>query len=399
MSKPILVQKYGGSSVANLEKLRAVAEKIASTKARGYRIVVVVSAMGDTTERLLKMARQISKTPPRRELDMLLSTGERISMSLLSMAVQELGLEAISFTGSQSGIITNDRHFDAKIIEVRPIRIQDELERDKIVIVAGYQGMSYKREITTLGRGGSDLTAVALAAALKAEACEIYSDFDGIFDADPKIVPEAQPFREISGEEMEVLARAGAKVLYSEAVAWARKNQIALYAKATNGQSNGTLIRTDLSPEQLPLPRPALSALYPLVWLQIPRPPTPQSENPSTPIEQIDLKPELQFSTEKTEHLIFKKEEKFLKELRLYLNKAELKKREVAAVSWIGGPFALDPKLLSEAKKSLFREKIPILASLGTPLRQTLLIPTDKVEQAQKILHKAFSKAVKVPNG
>ena len=165
---PIVVQKYGGSSVAEVEKIRKVARKVKETRERGYQVVVVVSAMGDTTDELLALAKQVSPDPARRELDMLLTCGERISMALLSMALQELGVPAISFTGSQSGIITNDAHSQARIVEVRPYRIQDELEQGKVVIVAGYQGVSYKKEVTTLGRGGSDTTAVALAAALEA---------------------------------------------------------------------------------------------------------------------------------------------------------------------------------------------------------------------------------------
>ena len=165
----IIVQKYGGSSVADVAKLRYVAERVMQTARRGHQVVVVVSAMGDTTDELLAMAKQLSPNPERRELDMLLSAGERISMALLSLAIRELGGDAISFTGSQSGIITNDRHVDARIIEVRPFRVQDELARGRIVVVAGYQGVWYKREVTTLGRGGSDTTAVAMAAALDAE--------------------------------------------------------------------------------------------------------------------------------------------------------------------------------------------------------------------------------------
>jgi aspartate kinase len=201
----IVVQKYGGSSVADAQKLKTVAQRVMLTRACGHAVVVVVSAMGDTTDDLLALAKTISPNPDRRELDMLLSAGERISMALLSMAIRELGGDAISFTGSQSGIITNDRHVDARIIEVRPFRIQDELARGKIVVVAGYQGVSYRKEITTLGRGGSDTTAVAMAAALGAEWCEICSDVDGVYTADPRkkrefrSMPEPQPVRRLQG--------------------------------------------------------------------------------------------------------------------------------------------------------------------------------------------------------
>jgi aspartate kinase len=198
----VVVQKYGGSSVADVERIRQVADRIAATRATGKDVVVVVSAMGDTTDELLGLARRICPSPARRELDMLLSAGERISMALLSMALNARSVPAVSFTGSQSGIITNDAHTNARIVEVRPYRVQDELARGKVVIVAGYQGVSYKREVTTLGRGGSDTTAVALAAALDAEACEIYSDVDGVYSADPRLVPEARRLAEISYPEM-----------------------------------------------------------------------------------------------------------------------------------------------------------------------------------------------------
>jgi aspartate kinase len=253
----IVVQKYGGSSVADVKRLRLVAERIMRTKNVGHDVVVVVSAMGDTTDDLLSLAKQVSTNPDRRELDMLLSAGERISMALLSMAIRELGGDAISFTGSQSGIITNDRHVDARIIEVRPFRVQDELARKKIVVIAGYQGVSYKREVTTLGRGGSDTTAVAMAAALEAEWCEICSDVDGIYTADPRVVPEARRINLLSYEETQELAESGAKVLNAQAVEFAKEKGIAIYARGTAGplpgpdpSQDGSVVRK--SPPRLP---------------------------------------------------------------------------------------------------------------------------------------------------
>jgi aspartate kinase len=225
----IVVQKYGGSSVADLAKLSRVADWVVATKRAGHSVVVVVSAMGKTTDELLALAHRAAESggpgqaPARRELDMLLSVGERTSMALLSIAVQARGEAAVSLTGSQSGIITNDRHFDARIIEVRPHRIEDELYHGKIVIVAGYQGMSYRREITTLGRGGSDTTAVALAAALSAERCEIYSDVDGVYSADPRNVADARHLPELDFTTMQEMAESGAKVLHSRAVEWAKR--------------------------------------------------------------------------------------------------------------------------------------------------------------------------------
>src|SRR5437763_5886016 len=229
----IVVQKYGGSSVADVAKLKTVADRVMRTRAAGHDVAVVVSAMGDTTDDLLGLAKQVSPNPDRRELDMLLTAGERISMALLSMAIREMGGDSVSFTGSQSGIITNDRHADARIIEVRPIRVQDELSRGKIVVIAGYQGMSYRRDVTTLGRGGSDTTAVAMAAALGAEYCEICSDVDGVYTADPRVVPAARRIGTLSYEETQELAESGAKVLNAQAVEFAKEKGIAIYARAT----------------------------------------------------------------------------------------------------------------------------------------------------------------------
>ncbi len=237
-----IVQKYGGSSVATIEKLEAVAERVVACKRAGNDVVVVVSAMGKTTDELLTMAHRVTHTPPRRELDMLVSTGERISMALLSMAIDKRGEQAISFTGSQSGLITNDRHFDAKIIEVRPHRIEDELARSRIVIVAGYQGMSYKREITTFGRGGSDTTAIALAAALGAKQAEIYSDVDGVYSADPRVVTSAKHLAEVDYDTMQNMSTAGAKVLHAKAVAYAREHGITIAARSTFGSERETRI-------------------------------------------------------------------------------------------------------------------------------------------------------------
>jgi aspartate kinase len=248
----IVVQKYGGSSVADVVRIRQVAERVMRTKRAGHDVVVVVSAMGDTTDELLTLAKKVSPNPDRRELDMLLSAGERISMALLSLAIRELGGDAISFTGSQSGIITNDRHVDARIIEVRPFRVQDELARGRVVVVAGYQGVSYRREVTTLGRGGSDTTAVAMAAALDAEYCEICSDVDGVYTADPRVVGDARRIGVLSYQETQELAESGAKVLNAQAVEFAKTAGIAIYARATasalpgkDPSADGTVVRKD----------------------------------------------------------------------------------------------------------------------------------------------------------
>ena len=246
----VIVQKYGGSSVANIDMIRKVAKQVCACKEAGDDIVVVVSAMGKTTNDLLAMAVEVASNPPRREMDMLLTAGERITSSLLSIAIADLGYKAISLTGSQCGILTNDRHSDARIIEVRPVRVEDELAAGKVVIVAGFQGVSYKREITTLGRGGSDTTAVALAAALGAERCEIYSDVDGVYSSDPNLVKNARHLAEVSYEEMQEMAVAGAKVLKADAVEFAKRAGIAIYARSsfTRGREE-TVVRKDIPAE------------------------------------------------------------------------------------------------------------------------------------------------------
>ena len=241
-NQPTVVQKYGGSSLADPAAIQRVADTVVERVQQGNKLVVVVSAMGGSTNALIELAGQISEHPKRRELDMLLSTGERVTMALLSMAIADRGIEAISFTGSQCGIITNDVHTDARIIDVRPVRVEDELARGRVVIVAGFQGMSYTREITTLGRGGSDTTALALAAALGADHCEIYSDVEGVFSADPRCVRDAKLLDQIGFGTLETLARGGAKVLHADAAAWARRAGIAFRARKTGSQETGTLV-------------------------------------------------------------------------------------------------------------------------------------------------------------
>ncbi|MBI5608521.1 MAG: aspartate kinase [Deltaproteobacteria bacterium] len=239
-----VVQKYGGSSVADVAKIHTVAEQIAATRRAGKRVVAVVSAMGKTTDQLMKLAHEVSAAPDRRELDMLLTAGERIAMALVAMAVRDQGFPATSLTGSQCGILTNDAPGGARIVEVRPFRVQDALDQGQVVIVAGFQGTSWRREVTTLGRGGSDTTAVALAAALGAD-CEIYSDVDGIYSADPRTVPDARRLDHLSHDETLALARAGAKVLAADAVAYARLHGIALYARKTGTAAGESVVRVD----------------------------------------------------------------------------------------------------------------------------------------------------------
>jgi aspartate kinase len=241
----LIVQKYGGTSVGNPDRIRHVARRVVQAAEAGNRVCVVVSAMGDTTDELLELAAKVSDRPHDRELDMLLTAGERISMALLSMAIIDLGRQAISFTGSQAGIVTDTSHGKAKIIEVRARRVVEELEKGNVAIVAGFQGVSTEDEVTTLGRGGSDATAVALAAGLGADVCEIYTDVEGVYTADPRIVPEARMLREVSYEEMLELAAAGAKVLMPRSVEFARNHGVAVHVRSTFSESEGTWVRKE----------------------------------------------------------------------------------------------------------------------------------------------------------
>jgi aspartate kinase len=239
----LVVQKYGGSSVATAERIKRVAERIVATRKAGNEVVVVVSAMGDTTDELLDLASQVSPVPPGRELDMLLTSGERISMALLAMAIHNLGYEARSYTGSQAGVLTTSVHGKARIIDVTPGRLRGALDEGAIAIVAGFQGVSQDtKDITTLGRGGSDTTAVALAAALKADVCEIYTDVDGVFTADPRIVKNARHIKQITYEEMLELAACGAKVLMLRCVEYARRSDIPIHVRSSYSQNRGTMV-------------------------------------------------------------------------------------------------------------------------------------------------------------
>jgi aspartate kinase len=240
---PIIVQKYGGVCLETPAKIRAVARALADLHGLGHRVVVIVSAMGKTTDQLIEMAHQVSPAPNRRELDMLLTTGERISMSLMSMALADLGVPAISFTGSQAGVMTDDSHSAARILDVRPIRVREELDRGRVVVLAGFQGVNAAtREITTLGRGGSDTTAVAMAAALKAERCEIIKDVDGICSADPRIVPDARPLRRVDFASLSEMCFFGAKVLHFRSVELAQSQSVPLVLKRWGGVEHSTQV-------------------------------------------------------------------------------------------------------------------------------------------------------------
>ncbi|WP_290658182.1 aspartate kinase [Kocuria sp.] len=263
----LIVQKFGGSSVADADGVRRVARRVAETRNAGHQVVVVVSAMGDTTDDLLDLAGEVARKPPARELDMLLTSGERISMALLAMAISDLGVPAQSFTGSQAGMITDGAHGAAKLVEVSPLRVREALDNGNVAIIAGFQGVNRSsKDITTLGRGGSDTTAVALAAALDADVCEIYSDVDGVYTADPRIVPTAQKLDRVSSEEMLELAANGAKLLHLRCVEYARRFNVPLHVRSSFSHNEGTMVipspHENLTPQkEIPLEQPLIAGI------------------------------------------------------------------------------------------------------------------------------------------
>lgn len=399
--RPIVVQKFGGSSLADQQMLGRVADRIVATKRAGCDVVAVVSAMGKSTDALLQQARAVAKAgtvedalPPRRELDMLVSTGERVSMSLLSIAIQSRGCDAISFTGSQCGIITNDRHFDARIIEVRPHRIEDELARGRIVIVAGYQGMSYRREITTLGRGGTDTTAVALAAALRAERCEIYSDVDGVYSADPRTVRTAAHLPEIDYDTLHEMAHAGAKVLCAQAIDWARRAGIAIFARSTfepiSDAPRQTVVRLFGPAEELRAR--AVACDRNVLWLIFSRQ-LDQAALFTLLMERRVNPTDLQLSGSHASLLLSLGNapdiDGTLAALK-DLDPAMQIDRDVARVSVVGSDLTARSDALLQLRSVLSSVGAAPRMIQAAPMRFTVLVAADRAEVAQRALHKEF---------
>lgn len=392
----IVVQKYGGSSVATIEKLQQVAALVCAKKQEGYDVVVVVSAMGDTTDELLSKARAIAKEPDRRELDMLLSVGERVSMALLAMAIRARGFGAVSLTGSQSGIITTASHTNARIMEVRPFRVQDELEQSRVVIVAGYQGVSYKRDVTTLGRGGSDTTAVALAAALDAEACEIYSDVDGVRTADPRVVPQAGHLTEIGYGEMQELAEAGAKVLNAQAVEFAKSRGIAIYARRTGSPHPGTVVRKDV-----PAPPSGVRGIAhqrEILWVESREEVSAAQLAPMlTELDRLGANPkQVAHAAGKLTCVIG------LDDVHARDTLEEALSRHLGegcchagrgAVSLIGEGITRDSSVLTKALSVLAAASVPLEGLFTSSFRISAIIPSDLVEVAVRHLFEAFDLA------
>lgn len=390
----IVVQKYGGSSLSDIDKLKKIAQLISAVKKQGNDVVVVVSAMGKTTNELIDMAKSFSKNPEKRELDMLLSTGERITMALLCIALNDLGIKAISLTGSQSGIITNDRYNDARVIEVRPFRVQDEIAKGQIVVIGGFQGVSYKRDITTLGRGGSDTSAVALAAALNADRCEIYSDVDGVYTTDPNILKDARHLPEISYQQIQEMSEAGAKVINAQAIQFAKESKIAIYARSTFQPGKETVIR-----EMPPADNPGVIAVVHetdiiRVMLNV------QNNNYNKLLSlfngvNISLK-ELNYLKAENDitrisFIISKKNihswEKIEKQLKDSFGDQININQSLAAVSIIGEGFSKDNRIIYESLNLLNENNISYFGLTTTSFRLSLLVKKESLENTIKILH------------
>lgn len=393
---PVIVQKYGGSSVADADKIKKIASLISAVKRNGNDVVAVVSAMGKTTNQLLEMAKSLSPDPEKRELDMLLSTGERITMALLCIALNDLGIKAISLTGSQSGIITNDRYNDARVIEVRPFRVQDELAKGQVVVIGGFQGVSYKRDITTLGRGGSDTSAIALAAALNAERCEIYSDVDGVYTADPNLLKEAKHLPEMSFQQLQEMSEAGAKVLNAQAVQFAKEAKIAIYARSTFNPGRETVIREAQPSEKTAV----IAVVHETDILRI----ILEDESVADLLDFLEERgvsvKELNYlHTDKndsfrTSFVISKKNvhswNKTVDELiRLYGEKI-LIQDTLGAVSIIGEGFSRDNKIITGTLQVLSENGISVYGAATTSFRLSVLVKKDQVEKAVGLLHRVW---------
>jgi aspartate kinase len=393
----ILVQKYGGSSVADAEKIGQVADKVALAKRAGNDVVVVVSAMGKSTDALVQLAKTVAGTrePPRRELDMLVSTGERVTMALLSIALDCRGIPAISFTGSQSGIITSDRHFDARIIEVRPHRIEDELARDRVVIVAGYQGMSYRREITTLGRGGSDTTAVALAAALGASHCEIYSDVDGVYTADPRTVPEARHIAELDLATLAEMADCGAKVLNAQAVDWARRNKVAIVARRTQDAhvGDGPRGRETVATGESPTGTIAVVGQPQMVLLQTDAPAALLAAAKESQIELQDVTMDCRGTTAAISLLNYPDWAGAKARLQVHVPGLRIEEGLALVTVVMAGVSGLDVRRARVFEIAEGLGSLPARA-LMTPARVAMLVPETSSDELQRALHRELVEQV-----
>jgi aspartate kinase len=399
---PVVVQKFGGTSVGDADRIRAVADHIARTRREGIDVVAVVSAMGKTTDDLIRLADSVSSIQPPREYDMLVSTGERISMSLLCMALAELGVDAASFTGSQVGIITDNDHSRAKILEVKADRLREALAAGRVPVVAGFQGVSIDREITTLGRGGSDATAVALAAVLGADACEIYTDVTGVFTADPRVVPAAHRINRISFEEMLEIAATGGRVLMLRAVEFARNHNVPLHVRSSFTWEPGTwVVEEDADMEEAVVTavthdtseaKVTVSALpdHPGVAAKLFRAQADRSINIDMIVQNASANgtTDISFTVPKTDlGVSVETARATAEELGA---KGVTSDSDVARVSLIGVGMKSHPGIAATMFETLAREEINIDMISTSTIRTSCIVRTADVERAVRSLHAAF---------
>lgn len=398
----LIVQKYGGSSVADADKIKNVARRIAATAEKGNEVVVVVSAMGDTTDELIQLAKQINPRPSDRELDLLLSTGEVVSCALMAMALQNLGYKAVSLTGFQAGIETDTTHSKARILRLEPKRIVKELEKGNIVVVAGFQGVTRDMDVTTLGRGGSDTTAVALAAALRAQRCEIYTDVEGVYTADPRLVPEARKLKEIGYEEMLELATLGAKVMHSRAVELGQLYNIPILVASSFSDAPGTIIRGgtemevrnkvrgiahDLNVAKITVvgvpDRPGVAAAIfePLAKANI-------SVDTIVQNASINNITDLTFTVARSD---LEKAMSIVQQVAKSIGAREcVSDATLAKVSIVGTGMQGAPGYAATMFRALYEQGINIQLITTSEIRITCIISEDRVKDAVKALHKAF---------
>ena len=387
MKKPIIVQKYGGSSLASPEHIKRVAQNIVARKEQGTHVVVVVSAMGKTTDQFVKLAYEVNPKPTPREMDMLLSVGERVSISLVAMAINALGkYTAVSFTGSQVGIITDDNHSQAKILEVKGHRIREALEEDKIVVVAGFQGVSIYKEITTLGRGGSDTTAVALAAGLNAEACEIMSDVDGIYSADPRVIPIAKRIDNMDFDEALEMAASGAQMLQRTSVEVAKQHKVKLSLGSSFTGYIGTIV-TDQS-----MTKGSVTSIVADRDVAAFRVSTiGEALDFADVLNRFKVRPKLWQSVEAHSLLCVSKADldKMIQLKEPHVSSIEQIK-SVAIMSVVGSGVAIGSRIITQVVDLLKERDIQCFAIQNGDLSTKFLIKEEEIEQVTRIIHSAF---------
>lgn len=402
----LIVQKYGGTSVADPDRMRAVAEHVAFTRRHGNDVVVVVSAMGKTTDNLISLANQVSRTQPGRELDMLLTTGERISMALLCMALADQGVEAVSFTGSQVGIITDTVHTKAKILEVKGDRVRAALAQGKVCVVAGFQGVSTANEITTLGRGGSDTTAVALAAALGADSCEIYTDVTGVFSADPRLVPQARKLAHLTFDEMLEMAASGSKVLALRSVEFARNHSVPIQVRSSFTWEPGTWVTADAPRGEAPMEDPIISGVVhdvseakvtvravpdrPGVSAALFEPLAAANVNVDMIVQNTSSQgsTDISFTLPKADLAVA---EDIVRTVAAQIGAADvIHDADIAKVSLVGAGMKTSPGVAATMFRVLADEGINIEMISTSTIRISVVVAASQVEQAARVLHTAF---------